>query len=260
MAEIGSTLREARMRAHIDITEVEAKTKIRAKYLRAIENEEWDLLPGPAYVKSFLKTYADCLGLDSRLLVDEYKRRYERPDHDAHTIATLRSEREKAARGPLVPPWLLIGAVLAVIVGVLYAVGKIGSNSNNPSHQTSSLSSSGTGHHRHHRSGGPQTVTTRTTPPAPRLATLKLVPTSTVYVCVITGSGHPLVPGVIYTAGQTIPQARSSKLLVTLGNNAVTATADGKPYTIAPSANAISFEVLASGVQPLAPGSGPNCG
>src|ERR1700749_3827214 len=79
MAEIGSTLREARMRAHIDITEVEARTKIRAKYLRALENEEWDLLPGPVYVKSFVKTYGDFLGLDSRLLVDEFKRRYERP-------------------------------------------------------------------------------------------------------------------------------------------------------------------------------------
>src|SRR5438270_18791 len=50
MADIGSTLREARMRARIDISEVEARTKIRAKYLRAIENEEWDLLPGPVYV------------------------------------------------------------------------------------------------------------------------------------------------------------------------------------------------------------------
>ena len=46
MPEIGETLREARMRRRIDMTEVEAATKIRAKYLRALENEEWDLLPG----------------------------------------------------------------------------------------------------------------------------------------------------------------------------------------------------------------------
>ena len=68
MADIGTTLREARIRARIDITEVEARTKIRAKYLRAIENEEWDLLPGPVYVKSFLRTYGDFLGVDTRLL------------------------------------------------------------------------------------------------------------------------------------------------------------------------------------------------
>ena len=78
MPDIGATLREARMRARIDISEVEAETKIRAKYLRALENEEWDLLPGPTYVKSFLRTYAEALDLDAKLLVDEYKLRHER--------------------------------------------------------------------------------------------------------------------------------------------------------------------------------------
>ena len=79
MPEIGETLREARMRRRIDMTEVEAATKIRAKYLRALENEEWDLLPGPTFVKTFLRTYAEYLELDPRLLVEEYRQRYERP-------------------------------------------------------------------------------------------------------------------------------------------------------------------------------------
>src|SRR3984957_7570285 len=108
MADIGSTLREARMRAKIDITEVETRTKIRAKYLRAIENEEWDLLPGPVYVKSFLRTYGDYLGLDSRMLVDEFKRQHERPpDQDATPIASLSRERprDRGPRGPVIPPW-----------------------------------------------------------------------------------------------------------------------------------------------------------
>ena len=65
MPEIGETLREARMRRRIDMTEVEAATKIRAKYLRALENEEWDLLPGPTFVKTFLRTYAEYLELDA---------------------------------------------------------------------------------------------------------------------------------------------------------------------------------------------------
>src|SRR5688572_19685804 len=64
MPDIGATLQEARMRARIDISEVESATKIRAKYLRAIENEEWEMLPGPTFVKSFLRTYADYLGID----------------------------------------------------------------------------------------------------------------------------------------------------------------------------------------------------
>ncbi len=53
------------MRQKIDITEIESKTKIRAKYLRAMENEEFDLLPGSTFVKSFLRTYAEALGLDA---------------------------------------------------------------------------------------------------------------------------------------------------------------------------------------------------
>src|SRR5215216_5993086 len=79
MPEIGDQLRETRMRNRIDITDVEAATKIRAKYLRALENEEWELLPGPTFVKTFLRTYADYLGLDARNLVEEYRSRYERP-------------------------------------------------------------------------------------------------------------------------------------------------------------------------------------
>src|SRR5438477_3845021 len=118
MAEIGATLREARMRARIDITEVETRTKIRAKYLRAIENEEWALLPGPVYTKSFLRTYGNFLGLDSRMLVDEFKHRYERPsDHEVRPVGTLGRERERRVRsGPRIPQWASIVAAAAVVV------------------------------------------------------------------------------------------------------------------------------------------------
>src|ERR1700744_5406284 len=101
MADIGTTLREARIRARIDISEVEARTKIRAKYLRAIENEDWDLLPGPVYLKSFLKSYGDSRGADSRPLIDEFKRRYETPsDHEGRPSSAGGRERERAPRGP----------------------------------------------------------------------------------------------------------------------------------------------------------------
>src|SRR5947209_7318887 len=137
MADIGQSLREARMRARIDITEVERATKIRARYLRAIENEEWEALPGPVYVKSFLRTYSDYLGLDSRALVDEFKRRYERPsDHEPRSVATLHRERERAARGPLPPPWLVIAAVLVAVVVALYLVGTLNSSKPTPTPTT----------------------------------------------------------------------------------------------------------------------------
>src|SRR5207302_11480593 len=107
MTDIGSTLREARMRARIDISEVEARTKIRAKYLRAIENEEWDLLPGDVYARSFLRTYGDFLGLDTRQLLDDFRRQYDRPsDHELRPINPVGrggGDRNRPSRRPLLP-------------------------------------------------------------------------------------------------------------------------------------------------------------
>src|SRR3712207_4238475 len=102
MPEIGETLRETRMRRRIDITEVETATKIRAKYLRALENEEWDLLPGPTFVKTFLRTYAEYLEIDPRLLVEEYRQRFEQPGAQELTPLTpnLNARRRQPRPGP----------------------------------------------------------------------------------------------------------------------------------------------------------------
>src|SRR5271154_3380555 len=101
MPEIGATLREARMRARIDVSEIEAKTKIRAKYLRALENEEWGLLPGPTFVKSFLRTYAQALGLDGKALVEEYRLHHERPSEAMlePIVSTPQSRRTRGRPG-----------------------------------------------------------------------------------------------------------------------------------------------------------------
>jgi hypothetical protein len=74
--EIGNSLREARVRQHLDFPEIEQATKIRGKYLRALEDEHFEALPGQTYVKGFLRTYADYLGLEGQLYVDEYNSRY----------------------------------------------------------------------------------------------------------------------------------------------------------------------------------------
>ena len=74
---IGEVLKRTRTRRKLDIRTVEERTKIRIKYLRALENEEWEVLPAPAYAKGFLRTYAQFLGLDGDALVDEYRRTVE---------------------------------------------------------------------------------------------------------------------------------------------------------------------------------------
>jgi helix-turn-helix protein len=74
--EIGNSLREARLRQGLDFPEIEQGTKIRAKYLRALEDEQFDVLPAQTYVKGFLRSYAEYLGLDGQLYVDEYNSRF----------------------------------------------------------------------------------------------------------------------------------------------------------------------------------------
>jgi len=132
MPEIGVTLREARMRAGIDIAEVESRTKIRAKYLRALENEEWSLLPGTTFVKSFLRTYAETLGLDAKLLVEEYKFRHEPYEvaQGGQGGAPQRGRRRRIGNngggGAFGPPkrtsLLPILVLLVLVAGAIYAV------------------------------------------------------------------------------------------------------------------------------------------
>src|SRR5437773_4038673 len=117
MADIRSTLRETRIREKIDITAVEEATKIRAKYLRALENEEWGLLPGPAYVKSFLRTYAEFLGVDAHMLVEEYRARYEEPEE--LEVPAFRRNQQLRSRVRAPGPPSRGTAVAALALGLL---------------------------------------------------------------------------------------------------------------------------------------------
>jgi hypothetical protein len=80
--EIGNSLREARLRQGLDFPEIEQGTKIRGKYLRALEDEQFDVLPAQTYVKGFLRSYAEYLGLDGQLYVDEYNSRFVAGEED----------------------------------------------------------------------------------------------------------------------------------------------------------------------------------
>jgi hypothetical protein len=81
--EIGNSLREARLRQSLDFPEIEQGTKIRGKYLRALEDEQFDVLPAQTYVKGFLRSYAEYLGLDGQLYVDEYNSRFVAGEEEA---------------------------------------------------------------------------------------------------------------------------------------------------------------------------------
>lgn len=256
MADIGPTLREARIRAKVDVSEVETDTKIRAKYLRAIENEEWDRLPGPVYAKSFLRTYGDYLGLDSRMLVEEFKRRYERPtEHEPPApIASFprEHERERTPRGPLLPSWAPIGFVLIVIVAALFVVGTVFGGG-------SSKSNSPAGLHAGRRRHPTTTQRPAPAPPKPQTVTLQMVPTGPVYVCLVNAHGNKLIDERTFTTGETIPTEAGRKLLLTLGNANVQLKANGHSVPLAQAPTAIRLLITASGQQHILPSMQPTC-
>ncbi|MBV9817338.1 MAG: helix-turn-helix domain-containing protein [Solirubrobacterales bacterium] len=247
--EIGARLREARLHAKIDINEVEVHTKIRAKYLRAIENEQWDLLPGAVYVKSFLRTYGDYLGLDSRQLVDDFRRRYERPsDQELRPIAPPGRDRDRPPRRLRIPPWLVIGAILAIIVVVLILVGR---QKTGPSTSTRTQAAKPIHPHRRRR------------PPVkrapPRTVKLALRATAQVYVCVVNAAGKQLIPGRIFDVGEPIPTQTASELLVTFGNDGIRMRVNGAVVPVPVTGSPIGYRLSPTRRQLLPPSQQPRC-
>ncbi len=121
MFEIGSTLRETRVRRKTTLQQAEDDTKIRAKYIQAMENDDFDLMPSPAYVKGFLRTYCEYLGLDANVILDEYRSRFE-PDEEHEPFggnSALGRPHAHRRRNTLT----FIAVVCLLILGLLYMLG-----------------------------------------------------------------------------------------------------------------------------------------
>jgi cytoskeleton protein RodZ len=124
---VGNKLREARIRRKLSLAEVEDKTKIRARYLQAIENEEWDQLPEDTYARAFIRTYGRFLGLDGDRLAEDQRRDRgaarpgERlPRVDPRPRPVVRERRRARMR---VSPRLVAAAVTALAVAALLLIG-----------------------------------------------------------------------------------------------------------------------------------------
>ncbi len=280
------------MRARIDVSEIEAQTKIRAKYLRALENEEWDLLPGPTFVKSFLRTYAQALGLDGRALVEEYKLHYEHPGEGmesaqqpaassqrwtrrraggggtyrrgsigdrGHTARPGHPGRVPAGSGAGAPPRQgpsrgYVAAVSAVGAVIVLLVYALLSGGGSNQSPTASTPTAGTPHGARTRrsSAAPAAGTTAT------LAAVKVEPSAEVYVCLV-GDGRKRIPGLILTATSTLPTYHARRFELTLGNDAVTLVVNGAPHTVPASSRPIGYEITRAGMRTLAASEQPTC-
>ncbi|HEU0018756.1 MAG TPA: helix-turn-helix domain-containing protein [Thermoleophilaceae bacterium] len=253
MPPIGETLREARMRQKLDIADVEERTKIRAKYLRALENEEWGLLPGPTFVKTFLRTYAEVVGVDPYLLVEEYRLTEERtdaPEFQALAPMPARDRGRDRGRGGRRPPQrpprrggLIAGAVVLVVVGFLLVLGLTGGEDDSGG-------------------GGEQAATTQTTTtkqqpkakqrqkqPAPTGVNVKIAPIEPTYVCVDNGAGTPVVFENTLDAARTFRNPQQVR--INLGKRSAVVSLNGKPVAVQESAEPIALDLNRDGSSEL---------
>lgn len=247
MPSIGETLREARMRQRLDIADVEQRTKIRAKYLRALENEEFGMLPGPTFVKTFLRTYAELLGLDPHVLVEEYRAGYERDDDlEAQPLGPPSvSGRDRRGGGPRVGPGSLALLVVVGVVALLVAIGLVSGDEGGDGNGAATSA---------------QTETARTEtrpepePERPRRVVVRLVPSSPVYVCVDRGAGTD----VIFENTVDAPQRwRGRRLRILLGRRDPRVVANGEQVEVPPGATPIAFAFTPRGSRELQVGQEP---
>lgn len=126
MFDIGSSLREARLRQELEFSELEERTKIRPKYLRALEDERFDILPAPTYVRGFLRSYAEALGLDGQPFVDEYNSRFTVGEDDA-PLRARRAPAPRSERGPRESRMAVAALVaIAIATALVIAAWKFG--------------------------------------------------------------------------------------------------------------------------------------
>ena len=134
MFDIGASLREARTRRGLSLDDVTAGLRIRERYVTALEEERWELLPGEAYSKGFLRMYAEFLGLDGGLYVDEYNERVAAHQEEAFVPESLAPSKGTSR--------LLTRTIVGVVAvaALVAALNAFGSGSPTSSHVQADLS------------------------------------------------------------------------------------------------------------------------
>ena len=241
------------MRQKIDIAEVESATKIRAKYLRALENEEFSLLPGNTFVKTFLRTYAEYLGLDSQLLVEEYRVDYEpRGENELQPMVSRQSRRTerrppRPSRGPPGPGTAIIVVAVAVL-GILLVLGLTGGNGGGGGGNGSTTAEKAAKKKSKAKQKQKQKQKA-TPPPKPHSVRLKIVPTGPTYICVDRGVGTPI----LFNNTTTTPHSFKGKhLRVNIGDASNTRLfSNGKKVSIPTQAVTIGVDLTPKGSKPI---------
>lgn len=117
MSEIGEKLRSARIERGYTIDDLQKKTKIQKRYLAAIEEGNFDQLPGDFYVRAFVKQYADSVGLDSTALLEEYSNEIPRVQPEEVPVTPPKPKKEtlwNSIRNHLPQIGILAAAIIIV--------------------------------------------------------------------------------------------------------------------------------------------------
>ncbi len=245
MTPVGQTLREARTRRGIDLVEAERVTKIRLKFLRAMEEDRWNALPEPVYARSFLSTYAGYLGLDDEPLLDEYDKieSHERPE--PIPLGTIRPGEVRHRRRPVKPALLVIGGLVAIVLLGLVIVGSLGSSGGGgPAHE--------------HKGGHMPTRTAASGPAAPARVALNLRSTAAVWVCLVNAKQRTLVAETL-PPDETRGPFESRSFEVTFGNGSIEMTVDGSATSVPPLAEPLGYRITPGGIRRLDPAAQPTC-
>lgn len=236
---VGTVLRKARNRRKVELSEVEAATRIRLRYLRAIEDEEWDVLPGGFYTRGFIRTYAAFLGLDGERLADEYREGVEKWSRTpVELAAAARSDAADSSfqRFGRVPIAGL--AVLAVLAVAVIAIVAIPSGSD----EGESVSAPPQPADKANEQQAPQP------PPSKPGVSVMLAAGAEVWVCVLDGKGDELVDGQILEAGAEEGPFRSGSFTVSFGNGEVSMRIDGREAEIPATSSPIGYSIDSEGV------------
>ena len=254
MADIGPTLRDTRIRKKIDIGSVESATKIRAKYLRALENEEWAVLPGPTYVKSFVRTYAEFLGLDPFVLIEEFNARFEEPEELEVQAFTREAGRRQEPRRFRRPSRATVIVVLVVaFLGFLIILGLQQEDKSSGEQGAAPITP-------------PQQSVTKTPreiavtrDARKRRVRLVVVPSREVWVCLVDSAGKVRVDGKVLAEGDNQGPFRSKSFKVTVGNGGGDLRINGTRKNVPETSEPIGYSITPKRVRLLSDAARPAC-
>lgn len=115
---LGEQLKGAREAKKISLEQAEANTLIRAKYLRALEQDNWRLLPGRVYLQGYLRRYSDYLGLDGAQLVAQFGQEF-----SDWTTQTIKPHKSLKSHFIITPKTIALAMISLMIIAMASYIG-----------------------------------------------------------------------------------------------------------------------------------------